>query len=149
MNRVAANSITPDSPPNGHSPMLEICNAMVRLHKQTLGRGPTKASAHFAGADILIVLLADAMTTAERNLLALGEDERSREHRLFLEHGLEHEMRSLVEQALNRRTLAFVPAFDAHRDITAVTFTLEPNPDHETADGNIDHPRQEQPATAD
>jgi uncharacterized protein YbcI len=119
---------------------------MVRLHKQAFGRGPTKASAHFAGADILIVLLADTMTIAERNLLALGEDERSREHRLFLEHALEDEMRSLVERILHRRTIAFVPGFDAHRDIATVIFTLEPNPENATSNGDVDVPHPERRA---
>ena len=89
MTAVSAGSVTPASPPNGHSPMLEISNAMVRLHKQAFGRGPTKASAQFAGADILIVVLADTMTTAERNLLALGENGRLREQQLYLEQALE------------------------------------------------------------
>ena len=89
MTAVSASTVTPASPPNGHSPILEISNAMVRLYKQAFGRGPTKASAHFAGADILVVLLADTMTIAERNLLALGEAQRLREQRLFHEHVLE------------------------------------------------------------
>lgn len=136
-------AVTPASPPNGQSPMLEISNAMVRLHKRAFGRGPTKASAQFAGADILIVLLADTMTIAERNLLALGENGRLREQRLFLEHALEDEMRSLVERILNRRTIAFVPGIDPHHDVAAVMFTLEPNPEEATPHGDVDHPRQD------
>lgn len=112
--------------------MLEISNAMVRLHKQAFGRGPTQASAQFAGANILIVLLADTMTIAERNLLALGENGRLREQRLFLEHALEDEMRSVVERILNRRTIAFVPGFDVHHDVAALMFTLEPSPEDAT-----------------
>ncbi len=132
MTAVSASTVTPASPPNGHSQMLEISNAMVRLHKQAFGRGPTKASAQFAGANILIVLLADTMTIAERNLLALGEDGRLREQRLFLEHALEDEMRSVVERILNRRTIAFVPGIDAHHDVAALMFTLEPSPEDTT-----------------
>lgn len=148
MTAVSASTVTPASPPNGHSPILEISNAMVRLHKQAFGRGPTKASAHFAGADILIVLLADTTTIAEHNLLALGEAQRLREQRLFHEHALEDEMRSLVERILDRRTIAFVPGFDAHHDVAAVMLTLEPNPKHATPHGDVDHPRQEGRAAA-
>jgi uncharacterized protein YbcI len=140
--------VTPAPPANRHSPTLEIANSIVRLHKQTFGRGPTKANAQFAGTDILIILLADAMTIAERNLLALGEHERLREHRLFLEHALEHEMRSLVERILDRRTIAFIPGLDAHRDIATVTFTLEPNPENPTSNSNADPPHPEQAAAA-
>lgn len=143
MTGVSESGATHVSPPNGRSPMLEISNAMVRLHKQAFGRGPTKASAQLAGADILVVLLADTMTVAERNLLALGEDERLRDHRLFIDHSLEDEMRSLVERILDRRTVAFVPGFDAHRDIAAVIFTLEPSPEDATGNGDVDILRQE------
>ena len=143
MTAASATSVTPASPPTGQSPMLEISNAMVRLHKRAFGRGPTKASAQFAGANILIVLLADTLTIAERNLLALGEDGRLREQRLFLEHTLKDEMRSVVERILNRRTIAFVPGIDPHHDVAAVIFTLEPNPEDATPHDDVDHPRQE------
>ena len=72
------------------------------------------------------------MTIAERNLLALGENGRLREQRLFLEHALEDEMRSVVERILNRRTIAFVPGFDVHHDVAALMFTLEPSPEDAT-----------------
>ena len=71
--------------PGAPSPLLDISNAMVRLYKETFGRGPTKARAHFAGPDTLAVLLEDTLTVAERRLVALGEHERVREHRLFLQ----------------------------------------------------------------
>lgn len=146
MTGISGSTVTPASPPNGHSPMLEICNAAVRLHKRTFGRGPTKSSAHYAGADILVVLLADTMTIAERNLLALGEHERLREQRLFHEHALEDEMRSVVERVLDRRTIAFVPGFDAQHDLAALIFTLEPRLKDATVHGDIIHPYQDRRA---
>jgi uncharacterized protein YbcI len=35
-------------------------NAMVTLHKEQFGRGPTKAQTHLAGADALLSVMEDA-----------------------------------------------------------------------------------------
>lgn len=107
------------------SPMLEISNAMVRLYKEAFGRGPTKARAQFAGADTLIVILESSLTVAERNLVAMGEHQRLREARLFFQYALEDQFRAIVEQALGRRTVAFVSGIDTQRDVAMEVFTLE------------------------
>jgi len=108
------------------SPMLEISNAMVRLYKDAFGRGPTKARAQFAGQDTLVVMLESSLTVAERNLVAMGEHQRLREARLFFQYALEDQFRAIVEQALGRRTLAFVSGIDTERDVAMEVFTLEP-----------------------
>ena len=108
------------------SPMLEIANAMVRLYKEAFGRGPTKARAQLAGPDLLVVILENSLTAAERNLVRLGEHERLRETRLFFQHALEHEFRAIVEDVLGRRTRAFISGLDTSRDVSVELFTLEP-----------------------
>lgn len=108
------------------SPMLEISNAMVRLYKEAFGRGPTKARAQFAGPDLLVVTLEASLTVPERNLVAMGEHQRLREARLFFQHALEDQFRGIVEQALGRRTLAFISGLDTRRDVAVEVFTLEP-----------------------
>ena len=96
------------------SPMLEISNAMVRVYKEAFGRGPTKARAQFAGADTLVVILEATLTVAERNLVAMGEHQRLREARLFFGSALEEQFRAIVEEALGRRTVAFVSGIDTN-----------------------------------
>lgn len=108
------------------SPMLEISNAMVRLYKEAFGRGPTKARAQFAGPDTLVVILESSLTVAERNLVAMGEHQRLREARLFFQYALEAQFRAIVEQALGRRTVAFISGIDTQRDVAMEVFTLEP-----------------------
>jgi uncharacterized protein YbcI len=111
------------------SPMLEISNAMVRLYKEAFGRGPTKARAQFAGSDTLVVILENSLTVAERNLVAMGEHQRLREARLFFQYALEEQFRRIVEQALGRRTIAFISGIDTARDVAMEVFTLEPSED--------------------
>lgn len=108
------------------SPLLEVSNAMVRLYKEAFGRGPTKVRARFAGHDTLLVTLESSLTVAERNLVAMGEHQRLREARVFLSYALEDQSRAIVEQALGRKTLAFVSGIDTGRDVTIKLFTLEP-----------------------
>jgi uncharacterized protein YbcI len=110
----------------GGSPLLEISNAMVALYKEAFGRGPTKARAQFAGHDMLLVSLESSLTVAERNLVAIGEHQRLREARLFVSYALEDQFRAIVEQALGRKTLAYVSGIDTSRDVTIKLFTLEP-----------------------
>ncbi len=107
-------------------PLLDICQAMVRLYKENLGRGPTKARAEFAGRDILVVWLEGSLTVAERKLAAMGEHARLREARLFSQYALESESREVVERVLGRRTTAFVSGVDTARDVSAAMFGLEP-----------------------
>jgi uncharacterized protein YbcI len=107
------------------SPMLEISNAMVRLYKEAFGRGPTKARSNFAGPDTLIVVLENSMTVSERQLAQAGEQQRVREVRLILQHLLEDQFRRVVEQALGRRTVAYVGGLDADCDLAIQVFTLE------------------------
>ena len=108
------------------SPMLEISNAMVGLYKEAFGRGPTKARAQFAGPDTLVVILEASLTVAERNLVAMCEHQRLREARLFFTYALEDQFRAIVEDALGRRTVAFVSGIDTDRDVAIEVFTLEP-----------------------
>src|SRR5581483_881895 len=115
------------------SPMLEISNAMVRLYKEAFGRGPTKARAQFAGQDMLVVVLESSLTVAERNLVAMGEHQRLREARLFFQYALEDQFRGIVEQALGRRTKAFISGMDTARDVAVEVFTLQPAVDEDAA----------------
>jgi uncharacterized protein YbcI len=108
------------------SPLLEISNGMVAVFKEAFGRGPTKARAQFAGHDTLLVTLESSLTVAERNLVAIGEHRRLREARLFVSDALEDQLRAIVEQALGRKTLAYVSGIDTARDLTIELFTLEP-----------------------
>ena len=123
------------------SPMLEISNEMVRLYKEAFGRGPTKARAQFAGPDTLVVILEASLTVAERNLVAMGEHQRLREARLFFQYALEDQLRAIVEEALGRRTLAFVSGIDTTRDVAVELFTLEPEG---TPGSTLDEPAADQ-----
>lgn len=126
----AGASLLPVAVPGGEETgnigvLLQISNAMVRIYKDGFGRGPTKARAQLCGPDTLVVMLEDSMTVVERNLVAMGEQKRVREARLFLLDALEDQFRACVERILGRRTVAFVSGIDTGRDVSIELFTLE------------------------
>jgi uncharacterized protein YbcI len=108
------------------SPLAEISTAMVRLYKDAFGRGPRKSRAQYAGPNTLVVVLEHTLTVSERNLAAMGNPEKVREARLFIQHAMEDQFRSIVERALDRRTVAFVSGIDIRNDVSVELFTLEP-----------------------
>jgi uncharacterized protein YbcI len=108
-------------------PSLEISNAIVHLYKEAFGRGPTKVRTTFAGPDMVLVLLEDALTVTEHTLLALGEIDALRDSRLVLQQALEEAARSVVEAVLGRQTLAFITATDPRRGVAVNVFTLKPS----------------------
>src|SRR4051812_27103086 len=66
--------------------LLELSNTMVRLHKEQFGRGPTIARSNWAGPDTLICVLEDTLAPAERKLVKMGEHQRLRDSRMFLQY---------------------------------------------------------------
>jgi uncharacterized protein YbcI len=107
-------------------PLLEISNRMVRLHKQALGRGPTKCRTHFPDPHSVVVLLEETLTVSERNLVAMGEFARLHEARVFAQSALEREARTIVEDVLRRPTVAFITGLDPRRDVVLHFFALAP-----------------------
>src|SRR5688572_33463582 len=82
--------------------LQEVTNAMVRIYKELFGRGPTKARSSYAGPDTLVATLEDSLTSAERNLIRLGEHQRVRETRTLFQHASEHVFVEAVEQIIGR-----------------------------------------------
>jgi uncharacterized protein YbcI len=71
--------------PSRGNGLQAVSNAMVKLHKEQFGRGPTNARSYFAGPDTLVCTLEDSLLPAERMMVEMGEDNRVRESRMFLQ----------------------------------------------------------------
>ena len=119
---------SPSSVPDigGGGVLATISNEMVRLHKEHLGRGPTKARTYFAGRDTLVCVLEDSLTPVERSLTEMGEYARVREIRLLFQYTAEKSFIECVEQATGRKVRAFISGIDARTDVSSETFVLEP-----------------------
>ena len=62
---------------------------------------------------------------------------------MFFQYALEDQLRGIVEQALGRRTVAFVSGIDATRDVAMEIFTLEPSEDDGSTPRNHRPPASE------
>jgi uncharacterized protein YbcI len=107
--------------------LQEVSNEMVRLFKDQFGRGPTKARTEWAGPDVLIVVLEDTLTPAERNLVVMGEHERLRETRMFFQYASVREFCEPVERLTGRKVRAFISGIDTEANgLATETFVLHP-----------------------
>ena len=109
----------------GQSVQLAVSNAMVKLYKDQFGRGPTKARTNFAGPDVLVTTLENSMTPAEKNLVAMGEHQRLRDTRMFVQYATEDTFREIVERLTGRKVWAFVSGIDSQHDVSSEVFYLE------------------------
>jgi uncharacterized protein YbcI len=115
--------------------LTAISNAMVALHKEQFGRGPTGARSHFAGRDGLVCVLSDALLPAERALVELGQQQRVRESRLFLQAATADRWIEAVEEIVGRKVFSFASASDPDRAIIMEMFIFEPPPEDEIGGG--------------
>jgi uncharacterized protein YbcI len=107
------------------SALAAVSNAMVALHKEQFGRGPTAARSHFAGPDTLVCVLEEALLPAERKLVEMGEHQRVRETRLAFQVATTDEFVGAVEQIVGRRVRAFASSVDVVRDVVFENFVLD------------------------
>jgi uncharacterized protein YbcI len=109
------------------SALQEVSTALIRLHKEQFGRGPTIARTFFAGPDALVCVLEDALLPAERKLIALGNADQVRETRMAYQVATEDEFIGAVQDLIGRKVHSFASALDTRTGVVFENFTLEPN----------------------
>ena len=114
-----------------------ISDEMVRLYKDQFGRGPDRVRTYWCNDDVLITILEDTFTPAERNLALLGEHQRLRDLRMFFQYATVAEFCGPVERLTGRTVKAFISGIDTAVDGLAMeTFIL--HPEGSTAPSRID-----------
>jgi uncharacterized protein YbcI len=118
---------TDGGPPDRPAILQAISNEMVRVFKEQFGRGPTRARSEWAGRDVVVVILEDTLTPAERSLVEMGEHERLRETRMFFQYASVRQLCEPVERLTGRKVRAFSSGIDTAVGGMAVeTFILHP-----------------------
>jgi uncharacterized protein YbcI len=116
-------SATPTT--QGAAALAAVSNAMVKLHKEQFGRGPTHARSDFAGRDTLVCTLENALLPAERAMVEMGEDQRVRESRTFLQAATARLFVEVVEDIVGRKVRGFASATDPGANIVFEVFTFD------------------------
>jgi uncharacterized protein YbcI len=106
--------------------MQAVSNAMVKLHKEQFGRGPTNARSYLAGPDTLVCTLEDTLLPAEKTMVEMGEHQRVREARMFLQVASQDRFVEAVEQLVSRKVRAFASAIDPTQGVVWEVFSFEP-----------------------
>jgi uncharacterized protein YbcI len=105
------------------SPSLEISNAMARLHKQYVGRGPANSRTTIDG-DLVVVLLEGGYTRAEQTLEDIDKGDLVAAGRLGLQDAMRDAMVDAVQEVLGRSVHSFMSANDLKRNLQVEVFVL-------------------------
>ncbi len=111
--------------PTGGNLSAAISNAVVRITADYTGRGPTKAQTSIR-ENLIVVLMQDTLTKAERTLLAFGQGDFVLETRKRFQTTMRDDMVAAVELLTDRKVLAFMSANHIEPDMGAEMFVLEP-----------------------
>jgi uncharacterized protein YbcI len=112
----------------GVQPVLaSISKAMVALHKEQFGRGPTRARSNFAGHDVLVCVLEDALLPAELAMVRMGDQQRVRESRTYLQVATADAFVDAIESLVHRKVRGFSSATDPDANMVFEIFSFEPD----------------------
>jgi uncharacterized protein YbcI len=101
-----------------------IARMVVRYHNQQLGRGPTKAKA-FHRDNVIVVVLQDAMTKAERSLAAGGKQDAVMQMRAAFQETMRPGLVVAVEDLTGCKVEAFMSANHVDPDMATEIFVLD------------------------
>ena len=101
----------------------QIASGFVSLHSKYYGRGPTKSKV-YGEADLVVVVLEETFTPAERTLIAHGQSEDIQRIRRNFQTILADQFRALIEQATGRKVRSFTSETDLENDIAVEVFLL-------------------------
>jgi len=106
--------------------MAAVSRAMVALHKEQFGRGPTRARSNYAGRDTLVCVLEEALLPAETKMVELGDANRVRESRVAYQAATQSDFITAIEQIVYRKVRSFGSAVDPRTGTVFEIFTFEP-----------------------
>jgi uncharacterized protein YbcI len=102
-----------------------ISNALVHLYREYLGRGPNRARTTLRD-DVLVVIMEDTLTTAERSLVRDGKESEVLGVRESFQRTMRADMVAAVEGLSGRTVIAFMSSNHIDPDLAAETFVLAP-----------------------
>ena len=105
-----------------------ISEALVSLHREYYGKGPTKAKT-FLIDDTVLCLLQGGFTVVEKTLIDDGREHAVHDIRRTFQAAMEERFTSVVEEALGREVIAYMSQVHSDPDISAELFVLESRAD--------------------
>jgi uncharacterized protein YbcI len=103
--------------------LAEVTNAIVHLHREHFGKGPTRSKSYLLD-DVLICVMQDVLTVGERTLADAGDQDRVRDTRLAFADAMRDRFVAEVEGIVGRRVLGFASQVLVKRDVAVEMFLL-------------------------
>jgi uncharacterized protein YbcI len=101
-----------------------VCDAVVRLTAEFIGRGPTRAKAYING-HIVFCVMQDTLTRGERSLIADGDPEGVREMRRRFQDTMRRHLCGAVEELTDRKVVSFLSDNDVETETAIEVFVLD------------------------
>jgi len=100
-----------------------ITREIVRLQAEYYGKGPTRARTYIM-EDLVVVVLEESFTRAERTLVDHGDDEPVKQIRRSFQQRMRESFTSVVEQATGRKVRTFLSESNLEDDVSVEIFLL-------------------------
>jgi uncharacterized protein YbcI len=125
------------APAQGKQPLAAISEALVSLHREYYGKGPTKAKT-FLVDDTVLCMLRGGFTVVEKTLIDDGRQQAVHDIRQSFQAAMQERFTNAVQDALGRRVIAYMSQVHHEPDISAELFVLEPDEEGEpTAEHDV------------
>ena len=102
-----------------------ISQAIVRIHAEHYGKGATQAKT-YAWENLLVTVLRDVLTVAERTLVDIGRSDKVRDVRGTFQYTMEQTFCAAIERLTGRRVHSFMSQIDPAKGLGVEVFVLEP-----------------------
>ncbi len=117
----------PDERLSGGALNAALANEIGKLIADFTGRGATRSRA-YVQQDLVVCVLEDGATKAEKNLVAAGKAELVRHQRDALQRAMGPQLIAAVERLTNRTVRTFLSGSDEGGGSSIEGFILEPEP---------------------
>jgi uncharacterized protein YbcI len=102
-----------------------ISNGLVRPHHEYYGKGPSKAKTYLVN-DTVICVLQEGFTTVERTLIQEGDAAAVHDIRRSFQAAMKQQFTTVVEEATERKVIAYLSQIHTDPDVAVEVFLLEP-----------------------
>ena len=127
MERPAIDPLAAGQPPTAIEGAVRsaVSQAVVRIHAERYGKGATQAKT-YAWDNVIVTVLADVLTTAERTLVDVSREDAVRDVRNVFQSTMEDTFRASIEEITGRRVRSFMSQIDPASGYGVEVFILEP-----------------------
>jgi uncharacterized protein YbcI len=126
---------------HGQSLLRQLSTEMVRMQKQAFGKGPIHAKAYMFD-DLLMVVMRDGLTVAEKTMLGFGQADLVRNFRQQFENNMTSRMIEPIERLTGRKVLTYQSQIMFDPDVIVEIFVFDQpagyNERFATAEGQMD-----------